>query len=954
MPKPDNAPSENFFVTRRLPWWIGGGALLFYLITLNHWLSLESLGTIARLTGWQWQPEVGRPLTLAFFAPLKLLPVAWLPGLANFLTAMVAALVLQQLARSVAILRQDIAPEDRLRKKQLGPMILTGPLAWLPPGLAVLALGLQRDFWEHATAASGAMLSLLCFAAAFRCVLEFRLTPQDRWLYRASFCFALGMTDHWLMVGYLPAFVAAIIWAKGYWNCLAGRFLTRMTGAAALGLSLYLLNPILLAITAPEQWGFWTALKAELGAQKQALQLFRLPALRLLLVTAPLPFVLLAVKWRAHTVQLADDTHLGIFFSKASGHFIHALFLLAALWLALEPAVVPPVVARPTLLLYQYTWALVAGHCAGYLLLFGRPASARHPVRWPAGIAWVLLLLLPAGLLWKNLADVRLTNGGALREFARQLGVDLPAGSVTALSDEPAALFLVQAELTAQGRGTEVLLVDTRLLPWLEYHEHLHRRFGARWPEVAGTNRTEAIAPAQLRVALRQHAATEPLVYLQPSSGLLVEDFIVTAHGWSQRLAPRPAPPAAPDLQALATNEARWQTRWAGGLATRATQFSAARARAARWTSPTFQALKFSKRNHETAAWLAAAYAKMLNHWGVQAQQAGLAGPVGQWFQRALEFDPDNLAARINQEFITRQQRGDTQRLTLGWLRETHPKLIAQYERWTDVISRGGPVDEPTFLFHTGRMYLAAGNPHQARDAFARSVALAGEWLAPRLAQAQCENMLGNYAAALTLTTESALPNAELKLAARIQWMQARATALWRTGQTNETVTFINTIAAAHREQPMLLVSAADFFAAVGRHADELAWREIVSQLDPKRLEWLILKGHAELRTGQAETAIATLTQALTLEPTSARARLFRAIAALRAGQLEAARQDYEKLLAQPATAPSALFGLGGISWRTRDTNAMIQYYQAFLTNTALRSPQAALANQRLKDWQDE
>ena len=109
MPKTDNAPPENFFVTRRLPWWLGGGALLFYLVTLNPWISPGSLETTARLAGWQWQPDIGRPLTLVVFAPLKLLPAAWLPWLANFITALVAALVLQQLARSVAILRQDVA-----------------------------------------------------------------------------------------------------------------------------------------------------------------------------------------------------------------------------------------------------------------------------------------------------------------------------------------------------------------------------------------------------------------------------------------------------------------------------------------------------------------------------------------------------------------------------------------------------------------------------------------------------------------------------------------------------------------------------------------------------------------------------------------------------------------------------------------------------------------------------
>lgn len=940
-----------------LPGWIGGIALLIYCSTLSHWFSLPSLETLTRLSGDWWQPELGRPLTLLVFAPLKLLPVAWLPLLANLLTAGVAALVLQQLARTTAILRHDIAAEGPARKNKFNPALLTGPLVWVPPVFATLLCGLQLSFWEHATAASGEMLSLLCFAVAFRCVLEFRLAPEDRWLYRGALTFALGMTDNGLMVGYLPAFIAAAIWVKGYSKCLNLQFLLRLTGAALVGLSLYLLVPAWQWATSPEPVNFWLALKSELAAQKQALQIFRLPALRLLGLTAALPFLLLAVKWRSHTVQLADDTHLGVFFSKASGHFTHALMFLAALWLALNGTIIPrQLELRAPLLLYHYTWALVAGYGVGYLLLFGNRPKARRPVQWPAATALTLLVLLPVVLIWKNFGHVRLTNDGALREFARQLCDDLPAGRVTVLSDETLPLFLVRAELAARGRAQDALLVDTSSLPWPEYHRSLRRIYGDRWPDAAGTNRTETLRPAQLLAAVQQGATHEPVVYLQPSSGFFFEIFAATPRGWIQQLEPRPPEnsvrPAS--IPSVAANEQLWQARWTNQLAARAAQFEASRARAARWTQPPLQTFKLSSRANETATLLAGAYSKVLNHWGVLAQRAGRPPEAGLWFHRALAFDPDNLAARINLEFATRCQRGDSNRLTLAWLRETHPKQLARYERWADVISRSGPVDEPTFLFHTGRMYLAARNPRQALEAFARSTELAGDWVAPKLAQAQCHNLLGHYDATLALTDETSLSAARLKGPARAQWLQARATALWRTGQTNAAVALVNSVAAEHRGETVVLLGAAEFLANSGRFADELNWRVELWQRDPKRLEWIIKKGHAELRAGQTEAAIGTLTQALVLEPASPSARLFRAVAALRAGKLEDARQDYEKLLQDPASAPSALFGLGGIAWHERDTNAMILYYQAFLTNSAAAAPQAALANQRLKDWQDE
>jgi tetratricopeptide (TPR) repeat protein len=164
----------------------------------------------------------------------------------------------------------------------------------------------------------------------------------------------------------------------------------------------------------------------------------------------------------------------------------------------------------------------------------------------------------------------------------------------------------------------------------------------------------------------------------------------------------------------------------------------------------------------------------------------------------------------------------------------------------------------------------------------------------------------------------------------------------------------VNSIAAEQQQETVVILGAADFLGTVGCHNDERKCYELLLQSDPKRLEWIILKGHAELRAGQPALAIATLTQALALEPTSVSARLFRAVALLQTGKLEDARRDYEVVLNNPASAPSALFGLGDIAWRERDTNAMNSYYQAFLTNNVATSPQAALINQRLKAQQDE
>src|SRR5262245_56030439 len=123
---PDNrGPRATKFVSQRLPRWVGCGGLLVYVLTLNHWISLQSLGMVARVSGWLWEPQVGRPLTVALFFPFRALPESWIPLALNLFTAVCASLILALLARSVALLRHDVAPEFVLRDHP-SAFLLTG------------------------------------------------------------------------------------------------------------------------------------------------------------------------------------------------------------------------------------------------------------------------------------------------------------------------------------------------------------------------------------------------------------------------------------------------------------------------------------------------------------------------------------------------------------------------------------------------------------------------------------------------------------------------------------------------------------------------------------------------------------------------------------------------------------------------------------------------------------
>ncbi len=950
-----SAATQNDATNKLLPWWLGGAAFICYAITLSHWISLPSLGPVTTLLNDSWRQQPGRPLALLLFGPLRLLPDQWLPLIANVITALLAAVTLVQLARSVAILRHDTVAADPMRQRPVGLQLLTGRWAWLPPALAVLTLGLQRGFWTHATSASGELPSLLCGALAFRCVLEFRLAPKETWLYRGALVYAVGLTDNWLLLGYLPVFVAAIIWVKGFSPFLELRFLARLGGWALLGLSLYLLAPTLLVIGSTNETSFWAALKSYLVTQKNSLFLLRGPAFRLWALTALLPFLLLAVKWRSHSVQLADDTHLGVFITKATGHFIHTLFFVASLWVALEPVFTPRQHDLGiALLLYHYSWALVTGYCAGYLWLFAQPRAGKIARRWPVGALFLMLVIVPAGLAWKNLGAVRLTNSNGLREYARQLHEDLPSGTAAVLSDDPLALTLLRVEANLASANRELLPINTRLLTWPSYHRQMAQKYPSRWPKSVIEATSGTLGPAVMLATISQIASNEPLVYLHPSSGLFYETFNAAPHGWAQCLSPRTAAPRFAPAELISANEPRWETRWNEHLQHWAKLFVADREHTSIWSRAPWNRLRLSERPNETAAILSRAYAKTLNHWAVQLARMDERTNAIQWYQRAVALDPDNLAARINLEFAARQQRGETNRLTLAWARTNYADTLAQFETWANVISRCGPVDEPTFLLRSGRMYLHAANPQQARDCFARSVALAPDWAAPKLWLAQTHNALGDSAAALKLTANLVAAETSLPTAALARALQCHATALHQTGQPDEAIAFVERFTTKHQDKVEVIAAAAEWCALAGRFEAELTWRERLLRRDPNRVDWLVKKGHAELRTARHQAAVKTLTTALASAPNNPEARLYRAIALLQLGLLDDARRDYQQLLKDPAHAQSARFGLGGIAWRQSETNAMIQYYQAFLTNSATASPQAALAEQRLKQWQED
>jgi tetratricopeptide (TPR) repeat protein len=948
-----NGAVASRLVTVILPWVVGGVGLLIYGLTLNRWISLFDLGIVTRISGWSWRPELSQPLTLILLYPFRWLPEPAIPLALNLFTAICAGLVLVLLTRSVALLPHDLAPNDPLRPAQPAS-ILSTPMAWMPPVLAAMVCGLQLSFWEHATSASGEIIDLLVFAYVLHCLLEFGVSRDQAWFSRCALVFGAGVANNWAMAGYLPLFLIAVLRSNGLVQSLDRRFILRMSLWGSAGLSLCLLLPAVQGLLAHGELGFWTTLKIHLNSQKDALVALQTPAFMLLTLASLVSFLILSIRWKLHTVQLSDDTRLGVFLTKATGHLMHGLFLVVSLWIALDPAFSPRLLGlRAPMLMFYYVSALTLGYCTGYFLLIASGnVAGRRFARAPVCTVGALMAAVPLALLARNLDSILATNGPALREFARQLYADLPPGKCVVLSEDTRQLTLLRAELGNHRPDKDPILLDTLSLPCAQYHRVMANQFKSRWPAVPPTNALGVLGPFQMQDLIRRFAAQEPVVYLHPSSGLLREPFADEPHGFIHHLALCPPGDVLNQKLAedvVATNDLIWQQRWSNSLEN-LTRLTKSRSESRpEWIKSLRAVLRFVTEQNPTASVLGAAYSKSLNDWGVELQRLGRWTDAAVWFQRALELNPGNLASRINLLYNQHHRQGDRARLDPKAVETQFHDLFVKYGNWPEVLTVGGPVDEPTFLLRTGRVMYRGGNDRQAARAFARCAELEPDWPAPQLWLAGSYLRLGEFDRALELSDRIQAFSDRMEGSALVDLLDCSVTALRRLGRTNEATTCIESYIGKYWKQDEVVSGAADLYAETGQWMEAMTLLDELLKRDPNQTGLLAKKGFALLQLSQYDAAVATLTRVLAVTPADEEVRLHRAAASLAAGQLDAARSDYEQLLQTSTHSQPAVFGLGGIAWRQHDTNAAIQYYQQYLSNGIPESPQHRLASERLK-----
>jgi tetratricopeptide (TPR) repeat protein len=975
-----DVPAQSPFVRSRLPWVIALGAIAVYLVTLNKWVSLNSLSAVTSFLNPKLDPlgTLSAPLFYLITLPLQLLPGSiQLQGL-NLLSASCAALTLALLARSIAILPHDRTREERHRLQ--GSSLLNVPLAWVPPAIAAAVLAFQLSFWEHATAATGEMFNLLLLAYVVRCLLEFRLDHRESWLTRMSLVYGLAITNNWAMIGFFPLVLAAVIWIRGMSFFQAG-FLLRMLVCGIIGLLPYFIVPLIISLQENSPLSLFEALKTELQLQYYSLR--RTPRLIALLaaLTSFVPVFAISIRWPS---TFGDTSAFGNLLINYAFRTVYLVFTAFILWMMLGADFAPRaqferILARltspgvaPGYLSAYYLAALALGYFLGYMLMvFGLPEPKRHRrkestpqplMQAAAALPSVAAAAVAITLAYSNFPAVQLNNGQLLKDYTSRILEILPAEPSVLLADQPQILTLAQTLLTQRNLENTHLTVNTAALRSSLYHQDLNRRAPNLWPSYFDNTNLlgRAIAAAPLALVLSEVATKSPTFYLHASFGYYFERLNLHPENLAYRLtfwntnSLSPVPLSPEQLQKTTSF---YENLDLSALLSPAAQKAADARTVARW------------------------YSQALDFWAVTLLRSGNnpTDSAEKILSLALQLNPENRAAEINLQSLQARTKNQPSPF-LG--KNTDQILGKRYRRWDQLISVNGPIDDASACLDLGRQLLDNQEIRLARQAvvelkrayeiappetrpltgfylavalsgsgrFSESISVIHEVLKEHQQYPLGENYLFtlySIEAEIIYARDNNLPAAEALLLQRLReypdnlkLINALGSLYLRAGEPDRSLALIDDQLARLSQTPdspersELLNNKLLILMQLKRFNEATPLITQALSRNPDDASMLLNQSVVYIGSSNYVGALTSLDHLLDLYPDHQTAKFNRAIARLKAGQLDGARQDYLDLLEATPNFYPANFGLADIAWQQKNYKEAAKNFEAYLSRT--------------------
>jgi tetratricopeptide (TPR) repeat protein len=963
MPPEVKIDPRRDYVRRILPWLLAVAMLVVYLLTLNSWISFFNLRAVTQVSGWLWLPDLESPLYHLVTLPFYLLPAAAVPLILNLFSAACAAVTLLLLARSVGLLPHDRTEAQLVRERnEFG--LLTLRSAWLPPLLAVLLCGLQLTFWEMATNGGSDMFDLLMFAFVVWSFLEYRLDGREKRLFWSAVVVGAGMAEGPAVVAFFPLFIAAVIWARGlsFFNI---QFLTRMTFCGLAGISLFLIFPVIAAISGNAFETFGGALKFSLQAQYQTLKLYFLCVsdlgryfedLVMPLFISLMPLLVMSIRWK-----ISDSSRFGSALASLAFHTIHAIFLGVCVWLVFDPPFSPR--AKGLGLTLYYVIALSTGYYLGYfLLVFGKkhPRAGEFPpvlsrlfnAAVIAGV-WLLAILAIAGLVYKNTSLIRATNGNETRQYASMITKNLPPAGAILISDDPTQLYLTEAELVREGRAKKYLMLDSHSLPIPEYHRYLHKKWPETWPLLVSPGQKAMLNPLGLVEMMSMLGQSNELYYLHPSLGYYFERFYLEPHGLVYRMKILPGdtllpPPADKDL--IAENESFWTAARTKELAAlKNTTLEGSPDSPKTFGEKALARLHVPREEDFDAAAIGCYYSRCLDFWGVELECMGDLTNAAAAFQTALDFNTNNVAAQINLDFNGTLREGH--RPVVDPLQVT-PDRLGKFESVPAAVTDCGPFDDPSFCYIYALLLVQAGDYRQAAGPVARVCDLAPDYWPARamLARIYALNRLPDRVLQVLHQPMTRPEDFSLNPTDVTDLHMLASAAYFQKNELETGSRLLETEISNNPTNDTLSLMVEEIYVNRAMYSNAL---DVVNRrLDavPEDPRWLYTQGSIYILQKKYDRAIATLNHVLAIQKDNNQALYQLATAYLDSSNLDEARLDFTRIQELDTNSYQVAYQLGEIAWRQHDTNQALRNYKLYLANAPTNTAEAETVRQRLQE----
>ncbi|HQC42807.1 MAG TPA: tetratricopeptide repeat protein [Verrucomicrobiota bacterium] len=935
----------------RLPWILGLIFFGLYLLTLNHWVSVETLGILAQVVGWDfWGLRMTDPIFRLLTLPFQFVPQSTAILGISVLNAVLASFSIAWLARAVMLLPQDRSTDQRVRNADPDGLYV-GKLAFLPPTIAALSLGLLFHFWQGATEATSGILNIFFLAYIIRNTLEHRLDGEYGWIYRASALYSIALVNNPFMVLLLPFWVGSLIWINGKDLLKYRDLIVRSFFCFLPGLLFFLYIPVTEYIAGRSDMSFFQLLSKFLGVYVQTLKALPLYILFIYSTFSLLPLILLSIRWDQ---TRSDNSGLNTAITRLGVRAMNLFFFLYTMAIAFDLPLCPRYLSPGVNgLEFHFIAALVLGFTTGYLLVvFHSPVTENRQKRFPVsrtmhmvrplvyGLVPVFGLVMAVGLVYQNYPVLRENRGETLYQLGCNLVEDVkkagqaePGKPITLLSDDPNYLYLVQATLARQGDQSSYILIDSRFLSYPWYHRRMTKYFPDRWPDFVSKAKNIAYLDSGNMINwLMYYAGREKVYYLHPSFGHFFEACRPTLEGLLTRMTPyRDA-----DMSLwIFTDEQKEQARnyWA----VQQTRLDAIPA-----VSPNRKLIDGA------VAYTAAYYARALNNYAVEFDKVGDRSQALKYYDEALRLFPRNLSALMNRTYY---QRG-----SLNYSPEEQrmvDELFNSYDSsWNRVEQVCGKLDVPGPLYELGTIFMHNQQWRQAYQSFLRVEQFEPNNSDNMGALAYVDSMIGEGQRALERIrkTKARYKELDVPLSEWVILEIQEAACLISTGQEEEALKLMLDVRKSNPQNTGVANMLIRAYIANKNFSEALFMIDRQLASAPDNAENIRRKVYCLLGLQRPAEALPLLDGLLRKNPSNNSLRILRVATLIQMNLLQQARDEYMAMLEEDQNNLVAILGLAEVSEQMELKDEAIGWFSRALTNAYILDEEVEVVKKRIED----